>query len=289
MSHLDRFRGGLTDDSLRFAILAGLVSIPLTLALSLESLSNGTVVAGGTASGLPLLVAGVVVGYHYVSRPTEGRRPAVWTGLVGSVGPLAVFVANGVSTLSTGSTRLAAIAVLLTPVTAAVGVGLSVLVTTVGGVVGDRVGRRVHRGGSSRTSPDAADHNPTTSSRWKPIVAYAVAAPLILGYALWIRPESGASFALSWLLLVGLLALSVVTLLALFRETTTRRAAETDWSPTPWAYVGGPITAYVLVYAGATLRASANPSGDGVYGFLAALWLASTSYLILRHRYTGTP
>lgn len=55
----------VTDESFRPAVLVGLASIPFTVALSWELVVDEVYIAGGTVSGVPLLLAGLVVGYRY--------------------------------------------------------------------------------------------------------------------------------------------------------------------------------------------------------------------------------
>lgn len=99
MSSLQSLREDLTDESLRFAILLGLVSIPFTLLLSSgsASMSSGDIDISSSVAGEPLLLAGLLVGYRYSNRPTESRRAGLWTGLVGSIAAVLVFVAPQLS------------------------------------------------------------------------------------------------------------------------------------------------------------------------------------------------
>ena len=68
---LHALREGVTDESLRFAILVGLATVPITVALSWGSVTDETLVAGGTVSAGPVLLAGLLVGYYYSDRETE--------------------------------------------------------------------------------------------------------------------------------------------------------------------------------------------------------------------------
>jgi len=51
MMSLQEFRASLTDESLRFAVLVGLASIPFTLALSWNPLAEEGITIGGPVSG----------------------------------------------------------------------------------------------------------------------------------------------------------------------------------------------------------------------------------------------
>ena len=146
MSPLETLLENPTDRSLRTATLVGLSSVPFTAVLSWRSLPDDVVtVAGGTVSGTPLFVAGVIVGYLYYERPTGSRRAGVRAGLVGSIGTVLLYLYNALVTVQTASTGVSAAAVVLTPIAVVLGVGLSVLVTTIGAVTGDWLAGRVSR------------------------------------------------------------------------------------------------------------------------------------------------
>lgn len=111
---LHTLRDGVTDDALRVAILVGLATIPVTLALSWNPVTDN-VVAGGSVSGAPLLLAGLLVGYYYSDRETESRRAGIWTGLAASIATVLVFVANAIVTIGSEPSRWAAVTVIGTP------------------------------------------------------------------------------------------------------------------------------------------------------------------------------
>ena len=292
MAPVGELRDALTDDSLRFAILVGLASVPFTLALSWEPLADGVVVLGGSIQGLPLLVAGLFVGYRYSDRETETRRAGIWAGLAASSGTVLVYAANAVASIGSMSPRVALLAVVLTPIVLALGVGVTVLVTTVCALVGDVVTTRVDR---DRRTIDASDDDGRrdAGSRWWGLLAvYAVAAPIVLGYTLvgyevWPTPEHVGWVLLSALAMIGLILYSVVAFVALFMDVTTPRDVDSSWFPRVWVYAGAPLAAYGLVSLEATLRGSENPAGDGLYAFLAALWVLAVVYLINKYRYDG--
>lgn len=278
-------RDGLTDDSLRFALLVGLATIPFTVALSWEPVSDEVVVVGGSVSGAPLLLAGLLVGYYYSGRATESRRAGIWTGLAASIGAVVVFLANAYTTIGSASPRMAAVAVVLSPLTVAIGVGLTVLVTMITALISDWVTTRVDR---DRRVAETDDSNAVGSRWWQLIAVYILLAPVVVLYILWVNPDSGVGFGLSVLGLLVVAPLSIVTLIGLFIDATAPRAVETGWFPNVWFYVGVPLGVYALVYLGATLRDVVTPSGAGMYGFIGALWIASVIYLVSRHRSLGT-
>lgn len=67
---------GVTDESLRVAILVGLLSVPITVALSWEPVADDATTIGGSISGEALLLAGLFVSYYYHDRAdrNETRR-----------------------------------------------------------------------------------------------------------------------------------------------------------------------------------------------------------------------
>lgn len=115
-------------DPLRFALVVGLATVPFTVALSWQS-PEGTTAVGGSVSGLPLLVAGALVGYRYGDCATRARRAGVRAGLAASVATVLLYAATAVSTIGAASTAATAVAVILAPFVVAVGAALTVLVT----------------------------------------------------------------------------------------------------------------------------------------------------------------
>lgn len=283
MISLQSLRDGLTDDSLRFAILLGLATIPFTLALSWKPVSSDGLVIGGSVSGEPLLLAGVIVGYRYSQRPTESRRAGLWTGLAGSIATMLVFVAPAATTIGNASSRMAVVAVVLIPIAIGIGVGFTALTTMVSAVIVDRVTKRLRNRDSSETGD--TDHQKTTPSKWwRAVPIYVLAAPVVL-LLLWVQPDSDVGFVVAWLGLLGLVVLSIVTPVGLFIDATVPR---TDWLPRVTIYVGAPLAATALVYLGADVQGRAYPVGDAWYGFFAALWLTAAVYLSDKYRHTGT-
>lgn len=137
MNGIKTFRS-LTSDPLRFAILVGLTSIPFTVVLSWGMVADGTYAVGGRISGEFVFVAGLLSGYYYSNKSVKATRAGLWTGLAASLGTLLVFLANSAGTVGTLSTGWAVVAIVGTPVVAALGIGLSVLVAVAGAVISDR-------------------------------------------------------------------------------------------------------------------------------------------------------
>lgn len=81
---------------------------------------------------------------------------------------------------------------------------------------------------------------------------------------------------------------SVIAFVSLFIDATAPRAAETDWIPNMWLYMGLPIGGYALVYLAAAIQQVPGPSGPGMFGFLTGLWAAAILYVVARHRHIGT-
>jgi len=268
---------GLTDDSLRVALFAGLATVPFTLLLSGVAVSDST--ASVSISGTPLFLAGLLVGYYYSDRETESSRAGTWTGLAGSI---AVIVATAISVATAigAGSRAATIAVVVGPIFAALGVAVSVLVASIGAGIGGWVTTRLGR--DRRVADEVVD---PPSSKWLRFIAgYAFVAPAVFSYMLWGSPESGVGFVLTFLSLLGLVVLSIVAFVGLFIEVTAPR---TDWLPTIWLYVGAPFGVAAIVYAEATVRGSIYPTGDAMYGFFGGLWLTAVGYLFQRWRHTG--
>lgn len=284
MSLLRPLHDGLTDGSLRVAILVGLLSAPVTVALSWEPVADDAIMIGGSISGGALVLAGLIVGYYYHDRPTETKRAGIWTGLAGSTGTILVFGTNSIMSITSISWPWSVVAVLLTLTAVGVGVGFTVFFTTIVAMAIDWVLTRLNR--DRRTAESEPRDN--KSNWWVVLTVYAVLAPVALGYALGFGPESGDGLVLGGMLMVLLTLLSLPTLIVLFVDATVPRAS--GWLPNVWLYVGGPIFMGVLVYLFATVRGWEFPPFFGQYAFLAALWLATAVYLLnrRRHRVNGS-
>ncbi|ELY45182.1 hypothetical protein [Natronorubrum sulfidifaciens] len=288
MSWLSSLRDGLTDDSLRIAILVGLASIPFTIALSWGSVSSGDgVVIGGSISGIPLLLAGLFVGSLYHDRATESRRAGFWTGLIGSSATAFIFTANTLASIGTLSSRQTVVAVAVMPGAIILGGGISVLVTMVSAAFADWVRTRVDSEHRVVESADAGETAVADSRWWLVVAVYALAAPVVLYYALGVRPDSGLEVGLMVAGLFVLVPLSIVALVGLFIDATTPRSRATDWLPSVWLYVGSPIGVAVAVYLLGVVRGVSYPPGYASYSFLGTLWFLSVGYLVNRTRHLG--
>lgn len=275
-------REGLADDSLRTAILVGLATVPFTVVLSWEPAAGDTAVVGGSVSGTPMLLAGLVVGSLYRNR--GARRAGIWTGLAASVGTAILFVANTVTTVPPDSPEWIALAVVLEPVVVGLGVALTVAFTAIPALIGGWAATRLQRDRRIRVTGSEKAGATGRSRWWLAVLGYALVAPVVLVYVLWIQPESGVGFALSIVGVFGLVVSAVIAFVGLFVDVTAPRDPATDRLPSAWLYVGVPIGAAVLVSALATLRTTGNPAGDGAYGFVIALWVTATAYLVFERR-----
>ncbi|UPM42388.1 DUF5518 domain-containing protein [Halocatena salina] len=284
MALLAPLRKAQTDDSLRFAILLGLATIPFTLLLSSGSvsISSGGVVIGSSISGEPLLLAGLLVGYYYSNRSTESRRAGLWTGLVGSIATVLVFVVTMLPSIADASLEMTAVAVVLIPIAIAIGAGLSALITMIVAVITDRVTTRLRNRNRSDTgeTPEPA----ASSNWWRAVPVYALLAPIVL-LSVWLESLDSGVGVVTFLGLLILVPLSIVALVALFIDATEPR---TDWIPSVGIYVGIPIALYALVYLASASQGRMEPSGDAWYGFIVALWIVAAVYLADRYRHIGT-
>ncbi|PCR90614.1 DUF5518 domain-containing protein [Natrinema ejinorense] len=138
MDRLETIGSILAEEAWRYPIIAGLASIPFTLALQTLAADNYILA--------PVLVAGSFVGYLFRSRPPESRRVGWRTGLVGGLAlswGLAGFstrVPETARTASTGAFMLVGLA--------AVGVVYIVLygaLGALGSIAGAWMGNRIDR------------------------------------------------------------------------------------------------------------------------------------------------
>ncbi|AHG01136.1 hypothetical protein HALLA_17695 [Halostagnicola larsenii XH-48] len=284
---LQPVRDGLTDDSLRFAILAGLATIPFTLLLSWEPVPDDGVVLGGSVSGLPLLVAAVVVGYRYSDRETESRRAGVWTGLAGSIGTVLLYLANSATTMWAGSREMTVFAAVLTPPALILGVGLTTMIAAAIATITARAVNRLEREHRIVPPGETRARDVRDSRWWIPLAAYVLLAPPAAVVLIVSEGRSDGWFLLSALFLLVLVPLSVVAFVALFIDATEPRPDGITWIPNMWMYVGLPIAGYVLVYLIAAYQQIPKPSAPGMYGFIVALWVTAVGYLVVRYRHVG--
>ncbi|GAB3034284.1 DUF5518 domain-containing protein [Natronobiforma cellulositropha] len=285
MNPLSRLRDALEDGSLRLAILVGLATVPVTVALSSGLVSEDPLVVSSTFSGTPLFLAGLYVGYRYSGRGTETHRAGSWCGLAGSLAIPLVVAASVVSAATTAGTLSSStlLAAAFTVLTVGFGVGVTVLLTLAGALLADWVTtrHRARRGSDER-------HLERTPTRWTVSIAvYALVTLPVVGAVLWLAPDGSAGFAVAVLGLLGLYALTAVTFVGLFIDATEPRATDA-WTPTVPIYVGFPVAVSALVYVGAATRNSVNPAGDAVYGFFVALWFVSVVYLLRKYSH-GEP
>jgi peptidoglycan/LPS O-acetylase OafA/YrhL len=116
MSLHTRLSRTLTDPQLRLATIIGLASVPITVALSWETVLDERTVAGGTISGVPLLIVGLLMGYLYYERPADRRSVGVAAGIAASTGLVVVDLAKMISTFDAFSRETLALALIGTPI-----------------------------------------------------------------------------------------------------------------------------------------------------------------------------
>jgi len=276
-------RDDLTDERSRTAVLAGLASIPFTVLLSWDSDPS-------TVSGTPVVAAGLLAGYLYSDRSMPSRRAGKLTGIVGSAPAVILSVVYALSVFRIEPTRIAAVFAVLAPIGISIGVGLFALIGVVGAAVGDGIAKRLDADSQGTAGREGRD-----AKWWRYVAAYAVAAPalaaalVVTWFGVGVAADGAAAVFGGALAALSLFVLAIVGFYALFEDATALRRAGAVWQPNLPLFVGVPIGAYALVYLAATLLSSANPSGDAVYGFVAALWLTVVAYLALRRRRVGAP
>jgi len=136
-TRLGRGIGHLADEDRQVATLLGLATVPITVSLSWSAVTDPSVVLGGSISGGPLALAGLIAGYYYSDRPTPARQAGMQVGLVGSLATVVVYLANTATTVGAEPGWLAGVSVLLTPVAIGIGVGLAVLVCALSAMLGN--------------------------------------------------------------------------------------------------------------------------------------------------------
>lgn len=300
MSPFRKTFADVTADQFRPAVLFGLGSIPFTVALSWES-------APTSFSAEAVFIAGLLAGLYYGDRSTEngdvglleayryGKRPAasyragIVASAVGSLPAIYRSIAHSLGLAWSLSGWRAAIPIVLFPVSIAIVVGLFVLSGAIGAAVGDWLAARVDRARERARSRATAGSDGDISGWWRVVAVYVFYAPTALLYVFGVQPDSGIGIAVTILALFVLLPFSIVAAIALLEDAVTLREAGRGWLPNHWVYVGTPLGVAVVVYQVATVLDSVSPSGDSVYGFVAALWLSSLVYLHSRRRHVGTP
>ncbi|ELZ10911.1 hypothetical protein C479_08868 [Halovivax asiaticus JCM 14624] len=123
-TRLGRSVGRMADEDRRVATLLGLATVPITVALSWSAVTDPSVVLGGSISGGPLVLAGLIAGYYYSDRPTSSRQAGLQVGLVGSLATVVVYLANTATTVDSEPGWLGGVSVLLTPVAIGIASGL---------------------------------------------------------------------------------------------------------------------------------------------------------------------
>lgn len=123
----------ITDDEVSVATALGLLSIPFTIALSLET-------APEHLNFGPVLYAGVLAGWYYSDRDVSLKRVGVRTGVIGGVTGIWTAV-HGVADAASISPRYGALGVVF----ATLWLGFSLAVGALAGVVGAVIGGTIAR------------------------------------------------------------------------------------------------------------------------------------------------
>lgn len=284
MSLHTRLYRTLTDPRLRLAVIIGLVSAPITVALSWGTVLDERTVAGGTVSGTAFLVVGFLVGYLYYGRPTDRRSAGVAAGIAASTGLVIVYLANTLSTLDVSSSETLALTVIGTVIAIPIGVVIAVLIVCVAVVIGDRFAA-VRSWRSERGIPTLNHHDSTVKSRWWMYVAgYVILVPVAAGYIFGINPTSigGGLLAVAFVFITVLAA--ALALVAVYKDTQRLYESGSSGIPNVTAYIGIPVCAFLLGYGVASFNAWEAPAAVGQYSFLGVCWLAAVVYLLDRRR-----
>jgi hypothetical protein len=285
MSLHTHFYRDLTEPELRLATAIGLVSALLTVPLSWRTVTDESLVAGGTVSGGAFIVAGFLVGYLYYNRPTTGRRASTRTGLVASIGLVIVYLATMFSTLSVSSPRAALFTVVGTLIAIVLGVAIGVLIVRVAAYFGDRLAAvRSWRAEVKGTMSE--DWRGTNDSKWPKYVAvYVFVVPVTVGYFFGLRPQSAVETLFGILLLLITYSTAIILLVAVYKDAKQLHESNSPWIPNVVAYVGTPIAAFILGDYAAELNAWDAPVG--ALSFVGVCWLAALIYLFDRRRSVG--
>jgi len=113
-------RRRLRDQQLRTATLAGVATVPLTVLVSLETMPGW--IAANT--GVPFVLAALLVGYHYSGRDVSSTRAGFRFGSIAAVGPIIVGLRELYLQLQQPSTDPPVWFLLLAPVVLVVSVAL---------------------------------------------------------------------------------------------------------------------------------------------------------------------
>lgn len=224
MSLRQSLRTALTDESLRLPILVGLATVLITVGQSWESVVTGPGTFDATISSGAIPLVGILVGVYAARRGVDAKRTGIWTGLAASPAEILIFGVGSIPAILATSWPLSAVTVVLALLTTAAGVGVVVFLTTVTAVGTDWVLTRLrhdHRVRRDDDGPDSDGEPLPSGSAWRLVLTcYAVAAPIVLLFALVVHPDGFPGSLLVALSIVLLFVLSLVTLPALFAALT---------------------------------------------------------------------
>ena len=112
------------------------------------------------------------------------------------------------------------------------------------------------------------------------IGAYVVSLPVVVS-GVFLGADEAAVFVVSTVgLIVVLAVLTPLTVAGLYLHGDRDRPQDAAWQPSVVAHLGVPGVVGLLGYAGSrAFTDSLYPFGDGLYVFLAALWVSAVVYL----------
>ncbi|WP_323174582.1 DUF4870 domain-containing protein [Natrialba sp. PRR66] len=117
------------------------------------------------------------------------------------------------------------------------------------------------------------------------LIGYVTTVPIVFAYLLWSGlaggPESGLGFTIGFVLVIYLIITSITTPAVLVRDARANDESDANWRINWLLYVIFPLAIAALTYVLAAIQfGSENPSGDAVYAFSGAFWLATIVYLV---------
>ena len=275
----------LTDPQHRLAVLLGIASAPVTIALSWNAVTDATYIAGGNLSGVVFVVVGLIAGYVYHDRAVDRRDVGIAAGVTASSGLIVVYVANLATSIDVSSPGFTALLLIATPFLIVLAGAISVVVVMVSTVICDRIAAvrswRAEAGTMSETSPETA-RNGVTLKRAR--LAYFGIVPVTVVYVFALDSNSIIGGLLAVLLLLSTVVLAVIVIVAMYKDAERLHEQGVSWIPNVVAYVGFPVAAFVIVYSIATFNAWDAPAAIAQYGFLGVLWIAVVVYTYERRQ-----
>jgi len=285
MSPLPSLSQTLTDPQHRLAVLLGVASAPLTVALSWNRVTDTTQVAGGSVSGVVFVAVGLIVGYVYHERAVDRRGIGIAAGVAASSGLIVVYVTNLFTSIDVSSPGFTALLLAVTPLLIVLGVAISVMVVMVSTVIGDRFAAvRSWRAeaGTVSTMPQEAVRN---ESKWNRVrLTYLGIVPMTVVYVFGFDPDTVMGGLIAVVLLVSTVVIAILVVVSIYKDAEYLHEQGASWIPNVVAYLSFPVITFVIVYSVATFNAWDAPAAVAQYGFISALWIAVVVYWYDRRR-----